>query len=82
MYTYEQRMAAVKLYIQYYHKAAAVIRELGYPNRHMLVKWGSKDMNPLGICIRRVVVKENRSFLTNKNKLRYSFIRGMAAVSP
>lgn len=41
MYTYEQRMAAVKLYIQYYRKAA-VIRELGYPNRHMLVKWFKK----------------------------------------
>lgn len=39
MYTYEQRMAAVKLYIQYYHKAAAVIRELRYPNHHMLAKW-------------------------------------------
>ena len=39
MYTYEQRMAAVKLYIKYYHKAGAVIRELGYPDRHMLVKW-------------------------------------------
>ena len=39
MYTYEQRMTAVKLYIKYYHKAGAVIRELGYPNRHMLVKW-------------------------------------------
>lgn len=39
MYTYEQRMAVVKLYIKYYYKAAAVIRELGYPNRHVLVKW-------------------------------------------
>ena len=39
MYTYEQRMAAVNLYIKYYYKAAAVIRELGYPNRHVLVKW-------------------------------------------
>ena len=39
MYTYEQRMAAVKLYIKYYHKASAVIRELGYPDRRMLVKW-------------------------------------------
>ena len=39
MYTYEQRMAVVKLYIKYYDKAAAVIRELGYPNRHVLVKW-------------------------------------------
>ena len=39
MYTYEQRKAAVKLYIKYYHKASAVIRELGYPDRRMLVKW-------------------------------------------
>lgn len=39
MYTYEQRMEAVNLYIKYGHRAAAVIRELGYPNRHMLVKW-------------------------------------------
>ena len=39
MYTYEQRMAAVNLYIKYGKKAAAVIRELGYPNRHILVKW-------------------------------------------
>lgn len=29
----------LSFYIQYYRKAAAVIRELGYPNRHMLVKW-------------------------------------------
>lgn len=39
MYTYEQRMTAVNLYIKYYHKAAAVIRELGYPDRHVLVQW-------------------------------------------
>lgn len=39
MYIYEQRMTAVKLYIKYCHKAAAVIRELGYPNRHILVQW-------------------------------------------
>lgn len=39
MYSYEQRMTAVRLYIQYNHRAAAVVRELGYPNRHMLVRW-------------------------------------------
>ncbi len=39
MYTYEQRMAAVKLYLQYGRRGAPVIRELGYPDRHMLVKW-------------------------------------------
>ena len=32
-------MKAVGLYIKYHHKAAPVIRELGYPDRHMLVKW-------------------------------------------
>ncbi|MDY6366090.1 MAG: hypothetical protein SPL18_05490, partial [Oscillospiraceae bacterium] len=39
MYTYEQRKRAVELYIKYLYKASAVIRELGYPNRHVLVKW-------------------------------------------
>lgn len=39
MYSYEERMKAVKLYIQYDRSAAAVIRELGYPNRHVLVQW-------------------------------------------
>ena len=38
MYTYEQRKRAVELYIKYLYKASSVIRELGYPNRHALVK--------------------------------------------
>ena len=40
MYSYEDRIRAVKLYIQYDLSAAAVIRELGYPkDRHSLPKW-------------------------------------------
>jgi putative transposase len=39
MYSYENRMRAVKLYIQYDKSAAAVIQELGYPNRHSLKNW-------------------------------------------
>lgn len=39
MYTYEQKITEVKLYIKYCQKAAPVIRELGYPNRHVLVQW-------------------------------------------
>lgn len=31
MYSYEDRMRAVELYIKYEHSAADVIRELGYP---------------------------------------------------
>jgi len=39
MYTYEDRMKAVKLYIKYDLSAADTIRKLGYPNRKMLVRW-------------------------------------------
>jgi len=39
MYSYEDRLRAVKLYIQYDLSAASVIQELGYPDRHSLVAW-------------------------------------------
>ena len=40
MYSQEQRLKAVKLYIQYGHHAATVLRELGYPNSaQSLVNW-------------------------------------------
>ena len=32
MYSYEERMRAVKLFIQYDHSYASIKRELGYPN--------------------------------------------------
>ncbi len=45
MYSYEQRIKAVELYIKYGLRAAAVIRELGYPNRHSLVTWYKEYLN-------------------------------------
>jgi putative transposase len=39
MYTYEQRMKAVELYIKYEHRATVVSRELGYPNPNFIVRW-------------------------------------------
>jgi putative transposase len=39
LYSYEERMRAVKLYIQYDLSAAATIRELGYPSRKNLAIW-------------------------------------------
>lgn len=39
MYSYEERMRAVNLYLQNGHKASKVIDELGYPERHMLHLW-------------------------------------------
>ena len=39
MYSCEERLKAVKLYIQYDLSAASVIRELGYPDYKSLIAW-------------------------------------------
>lgn len=39
MYSYEDRMRAVQLYVKYGKRTAAVIRELGYPSRKNLPRW-------------------------------------------
>lgn len=39
MYSYEDRKKAVELYIKYDLCAADTVRELGYPDRKMLVRW-------------------------------------------
>ena len=38
MYSYEDRMKAVRLYIKY-ESLAETVRELGYPNKRMLRRW-------------------------------------------
>ncbi len=39
MYSYEDRIRAIALYIQYDHASATTIRELGYPSRKALYRW-------------------------------------------
>lgn len=39
MYSYQDRLKAVRLYIKYDLCAADTVRELGYPDRKMLVRW-------------------------------------------
>jgi putative transposase len=39
LYSYEDRMRAIALYIQYDHASATTIRELGYPSRKALYRW-------------------------------------------
>ena len=39
MYSYEDKTRAIELYLRYDRSAAAVINELGYPNRHTLRLW-------------------------------------------
>lgn len=67
MYTYEHRITAVNLYIKYDHKAAAVIRELGYPDRHVLVQW-FKEYEATGICIKAVSYAGNQNVQKSKSK--------------
>ena len=39
MYSREERLKAIELFIKYDRSAAAVIRELGYPSRKLLPQW-------------------------------------------
>lgn len=39
MYSYDERMRAIALYIRYDRSSAATIRELGYPSRKALYRW-------------------------------------------
>ena len=39
MYSYEERLRAVKMYIKYDHSLSTVIRELGYPSHQALLQW-------------------------------------------
>ena len=79
MYTYEQRMAAVKLYLQYGRRGSPVIRELGYPNRHMLVKW-VKEYESTG-DLHRVLKREPKFSESEKRKaLRYYQEHGRSIV--
>ena len=48
MYTYEQRMKAVELYIQYDHSCASVLHELGYPEDARSVKLWYKEYKENG----------------------------------
>ena len=39
MYSREERLKAIELFIKYDRSAAAVIHELGYPSRKLLPRW-------------------------------------------
>jgi len=39
MYSYEERLRAVKLYIKLGKRAQATLRELGYPTKNALKGW-------------------------------------------
>lgn len=72
MYTYEQRMTAVKLYIKYFHRASTVIRELGYPNRHVLVNW-YKEYEATGDLHRTSQQGKHQKFTEDQKRIALEF---------
>ena len=78
MYTYEQRITAVKLYIKYWQKAAPVIRELGYPNRHVLVKW-FKEYEATGDLHQKAGTAKSLNLPKKRSNQHCSFIGNMVA---
>jgi len=59
MYSYEDRMKAINLYLQNGHKASKVIDELGYPERHMLHLW-YKEYMEAGSLHKNFVAKKKK----------------------
>jgi transposase-like protein len=49
MYSYEDRIKAVELYIKYDLSAADTVRELGYPSYKMLVRWYKEYLETGGL---------------------------------
>lgn len=69
MYTESQREKTIKLYIKYGLKAAPVIRELGYPDRHSLKNWYNSFM-----------INNKKIIITHSRKPEYTELQRKKAV--
>jgi len=70
MYSYEDRLRAVKLYIKLGKRMGATPRQLGYPTK-MRSRAGIGNSNSARICPLPLCA-HGRSILTNRNKRRSS----------
>ena len=61
MYSYDDRLRAVKLYIQYSKSATDTIRELGYPSRKNLRRWYRSQIETGGGGCRSGLLRSRRS---------------------
>jgi transposase-like protein len=66
MYSYEERMKAIELYIKYDRSIADTIRELGYPSRGALARW-YKEYQKNG-CLRRGYERKNHKYSLEEKK--------------
>jgi putative transposase len=76
MFSYDKRIKAVKLFIQYDLSAAAVMHELGYPkNRHTLYAW-YKEYKETGQLHRRRTQRKKYSEDQKRTAVDYYLTHG------
>ena len=64
MYTKEQKLIAVELFIKYDKRIAPVVRELNYPDRKSLHKWYND-----------YIENNNQIIITSKRSSKYSLYK-------
>ncbi len=80
MYTLEERMKAVELYLKWGRDSAAVRRELGYPSRKALRLW----VNEYETTARSMMgtVRANPDTPRNRNRLRSKVTKSALGLVP
>ena len=78
MYSYEERMRAVELYIRLGKRLGATIRELGYPAKNALKGWHREYERRQDLRIRSAPRPLNST--RHKNRLRWSIMRARGTV--
>lgn len=69
MYSYEDRIRAVQLYIKLGKRVAATIRQLGYPNKNSLKNWHREYLGVPVACGQGVPLADDRLLRRNGREL-------------
>jgi len=80
MYSYEERLRAVKLYLTLGKRCKATILQLGYPTKNALKAWND-EFERRGY-LQAGYARSNRSTRTSKGTWRLSIGQIMGAASP
>ena len=80
MYSYEVRLKAVQLYIQYDKSYASVFKELGYPPSSHSIKLWYKEYEKTEVCISLTAVPV--SIVMNSGRQPFSTILSMGEANP
>jgi transposase-like protein len=66
MYSREERMMAIELYIKYDKSATAVVHELGYPSLNLLPRWYKAYLKEQETGVIRINIHEVLNIRRNK----------------